>query len=102
MASEKAADTASERELHDLLRVCVRSLTRTFLVLDAFDECSEQSTLFRDCMQLAEEEGFRLIIFSRPTVSCLRNRSGDITVMSLSEKVLSHDIEVYLNEKMNR
>lgn len=60
--------TASRRELVELMDVCLSIVEphKTFIVLDAIDECSDGKHLIRDLLKLHKHNVTKVALFSRP------------------------------------
>jgi hypothetical protein len=97
---DEAGDVASERELLDLLKLCLTFLPNTTFILDGFDECSENSFLFRDYSNLVGGPHFNIAIFSRPQIACLRRPWTELQIIPMSRDILDADIAIYLRREI--
>lgn len=100
LARDEAGGVASERELLDLLKLCLTFLPNTTFILDGFDECLENHLLFRAYSGLIGGPNFKIAIFSRPQIACFRRHSNGLQIISMSRDALDADIAIYLRREI--
>lgn len=92
--------TASSFELLDLLSVCLPCMENVFLVLDAIDECNDQSTLIFKFVSKAYEYGIKVLLFSRPNVESLWKTTRENRQVVIQKDSNNEDIKIYLDKKV--
>lgn len=90
---------ASEDEIFDLLRICMRCSDQCSIVLDGIDECRDSETLIHQLLRLKQESKVKLLLFSRPNVVPL-SRAMPIEQQLLIGRRTSGDIKIYLMRKV--
>jgi hypothetical protein len=92
--------TASSLELLDLLSVCLPCMENSFLVLDAIDECNDQSTLVQKFVSNACAYGIKVVLFSRPNVESLWKATRENRQVVIQKESNNEDIKMFFNEKV--
>ncbi|RPA75620.1 hypothetical protein BJ508DRAFT_311810 [Ascobolus immersus RN42] len=64
---------ASERELEELLSLCLSTIGRVYLVFDGIDECKDDAKFMKSLQEIAKKTNsdIRFLLFSRPHVKAL-------------------------------
>ena len=68
---------ASQKNLVGLLQLCGQELGPLYVVLDGIDECSDKETLLRTISRISTLSNVKLLLFSRPTVLGLLQKTTD-------------------------
>lgn len=92
--------TASSFELLDLLSVCLPRMKNVFLVLDAIDECNDQSTFVHKFVSTACKYGIKVLLFSRPNVESLWKTTRENRQVLIQKDFNNDDIKIYLHAKV--
>ncbi|KAH8589069.1 hypothetical protein B0O99DRAFT_692943 [Bisporella sp. PMI_857] len=87
--------TASKREVGELIELCVRSIGKTYLVLDALDECDDLPELVAKLQKVAVVQTIRLAFFCRPTVTALAREIPNLETLTIGLSN-NEDINLYL------
>ena len=91
----------SRSEMTELLRVCLQSLGKVFIVLDAIDECDDEAGLLKDLTNIAEGSDVNIIFFSRPNSAHLPFLVAEDKCISMSGDLIKQDIELFLSNNIH-
>ncbi|MCJ1430987.1 hypothetical protein MMC27_000337 [Xylographa pallens] len=89
----------SWREMIDLLVALAENLSKIYFVLDGIDECNEPDDLLLDLWKLRNTKNIQLLLFSRPTVTFLRNFVPRSQWLILTRESIAADLKIYFNEQ---
>ncbi|EHK17642.1 uncharacterized protein TRIVIDRAFT_210425 [Trichoderma virens Gv29-8] len=99
-AARNRVDTASEKELLDILQLAVSILPNIFLIIDGVDECSEDTQLVSDLHRLCGMSKGRVALFSRPTVVALRYPKSPISSISMLKHRVNSDMAIFFTQEL--
>ncbi|KAK3367844.1 hypothetical protein B0H63DRAFT_565724 [Podospora didyma] len=89
-------------QCESLLVEILKDPRRSYLVLDALDECSEEhrSSILRTLAQIDQSQGARILITSRPHINEIPATLANLSTM----KIVAHDsdIELYIRRELLR
>ncbi|KAF2124263.1 hypothetical protein P153DRAFT_426699 [Dothidotthia symphoricarpi CBS 119687] len=91
---------SSEPELIDLLRICLSSLDRTYIILDGVDECNNTKSLIKVIESLGKLSAVRILIFSRPNVHGLTRLIPEQDRLAFGQHEVNDDIRLYLSRSL--
>jgi hypothetical protein len=87
--------TASKKEVSELVELCVCSIGKTRLVLDALDECDDFPELVTKLRRVASVQTIQLALFSRPTMTALAREVPNLETLTIGWSN-TNDINLYL------
>jgi hypothetical protein len=85
----------------ELLRVCLQSLGKAFIVLDAIDECDGEAGLLKDLTDIIEGSDVNIIFFSRPNSAHLPFLVAEDKCISMGVDLIGRDIELFLSNNIH-
>ena len=92
---------ASNKEIREILHLCLKRLGPSFLVFDGIDECSDMEDFFLSINEILLETPCRVLIFTRPIINnfeFIDHRK--VHHVALENEKNSGDIESYLRMRM--
>ena len=90
----------SQNEIREGLRSITKTYSRTFIVIDALDECKTdhmRNELLSEIYKLQEESDTRLMVTFRPSIV----PKSPSSVTELKNQAYKEDIEKYLSSRMS-
>ncbi|KAK4454446.1 hypothetical protein QBC34DRAFT_482279 [Podospora aff. communis PSN243] len=94
--SASGQQTATLKELADLVRLCANGLGHVTLVLDAIDESNEPDLVAHKLKDLAATAPIKLICFSRPSVNALQTLVPLTRQIKFDRNLIKSDIKIFL------
>lgn len=89
------------RKLENMLYEIVRRFSRVIIVIDALDECTERTDLFRVVGRLQRLKNLSLLITSRDDLE-IRLEFADLPSLSIKKDDVSVDIENFVSGELPR
>ncbi|KAK0627294.1 hypothetical protein B0T14DRAFT_134439 [Immersiella caudata] len=98
--SASGQQTATPKELADLVRLCTNSLGQITLILDAIDESDEPDMVARWLKDLADTTPVKLVCFSRPSVNDLQALVPPTRQVKFDRSHIKADIKIFLLDSL--
>jgi hypothetical protein len=97
----------SQNEIREALRSIIKTYSRTFIIIDALDECKTdrmRNELLSEVYKLQEESDTRLMVTFRPNIIPIRpniipKRPSNVTELEI--RAHEEDIKEYLSDRMS-
>lgn len=93
-------NTATSRELHELVRLCANELGELTLIFDGIDEAHQPDELCPRLKELVTVSPIKVIIFSRPSVNSLHKLVNQEHRIAVDRKATSPDISLFLEHQI--
>lgn len=93
--------TATNSELLDIMRTVVNYVGDWTIVIDAVDECEEETTLLKDFSETFGDIGVRVLLLSRPNVQFLRKKLSPRQVFTIDRSHNLRDLELFFETHLS-
>ena len=97
----KGQNKASDKEVREIIHLCLKRLGASFLVFDGIDECSDIEDFFLFISNILLEIPCRVLILTRPIIDTFKFIDHrKVHHLVLENEKNSGDIEIYLRMRM--
>ena len=100
MLSDLKKPRLSRNEIHEALSSIIETYSRTFIIIDALDECKTnriRNELLSEVYKLQEGSDLRLMVTFRPSIEL----EPPSSMTELKIRARKEDIDQYLNDQMS-